>query len=742
MTINPILPIEPLIVLLAAIVAGGLFLAWRSSARLAPRVRGAAFAARAVTLAALAAIALNFGYWRKPEAAIKPRWCVLIDRSGSMATADVEGASRWDAARRIAGQLAERAGSRRDLDLFAFSDDVDGSRHTVESLNGVKPEGKLTDLCRVLESVTGGAAVKPAGIVVLTDGRQTVSEPDPLMAGLRARALDAPVFPVALGKSREVRDIAVRATQRLALGFVGQPLRIRGEVMARWPGELEVTVQLVDGTGRIVATNAVKLAGTGQGAVVFTVVPDRTGYAAYKLSVPPWEGETDVRNNEAPFEINTLDRKIRVLLVEGVPYWDSKFLGQHLRKQPTMEVTAIYRTAPDRFFKTDPAGNPSPEDKAIFPESAAELGIFDIVVLGKGTEYFLTPQRLAALKAFVADQGGSVVFARGRPYADQGGGLEDLEPVEWGGSSSVECRLVPRPEGEDAGLFAGLLPGRDDAVWTRLPAVKCSQTALGLKSFAQVLAEGRRTVGAGESPAQAVPLLIGRRSGKGMAVTVNVDGFWQWSFFPTSREAAEMYEELWTQLLLWAGAYAEFLPGHDYALRLSASTVLPGAPVRVQVRRRGRVGNEVEGPRLKVTRGTETIQETVLSAGDRADRWETALTLSDPGLYRVTLVPPAGADKGQVPALLLQVKAPPGEMDEVNPDPEFLAKLAEASGGRPVPAETLADVMDQRERDRRQHADQGSNLVWEPIWDRGGFLALIVVVLAVEWTLRRRNGLA
>lgn len=745
MTINPLLPAEQLIPLLAAIVGGGIALAWRASAKLTPRARWLALAARSLALAALAAIALNWGHWRKPEAAIKPRWCVLVDRSASMATADVDGASRWDAARRLVGQLEKQSAGRRELDLFAFSGGVDGARHTAGSLNAVKPEGQATDVCRALETVTAeGAvgAVRPAGIVLLTDGRQTVPEADPLPAGLRARALDAPVFPVPLGKAREARDIAVRAAQRLAIGFVGQPVRIRGEVTTRWPGEVNVTVQLVDGAGRVVATNDVRLPGVGRGTVMFAVTPDRPGYAAYRLQALPWEGETDVRNNESAFEINALDRKIRVLLVEGVPFWDTKFLGQHLRKQPNMEVTAVYRTAPDRFFKTDPSGVPAPEGAPIFPESAAELGAFDVVVFGKGAEYFLNPARLAALKAFVADQGGSVVFARGRPYADQGGGLEELEPVEWGGSSGIECRLTPRVEGEDTGLFAGLLPGRDDGIWARLPAVKCSQTAIGLKSFAQILAEGRRTAGAGETPAQSVPLLIGRRFGQGMTATMNVDGFWQWSFFPTSSDAAEMYGELWTQLLLWVGTYADFLPGHDYALRLSAASVLPGVPVRAQVRRRGQSGAVREEPRLRVTRGADTIQETTLAAGDRLDRWETALTLPEPGLYRVTLIPPPGADKGQAPALLLQVKAPPGETDEVNPDPDFLAKLAEASGGRVLQAAAVAEALDARELDRRQEVDQGSNLVWEPLWDRGWLLALVAAALAIEWTIRRRNGLA
>lgn len=741
MTVNPLLPMEQLVVLLAAILAGGTFLAWRASARLPLRARWAALAARLFALAALAALALNVGEWRKPGADVKPRWCVLLDRSASMATVDMAGQSRWEAACRLVTTLAKEAGERRDLDILAFSDTIDGTRQTVNSLATVVPDGRATDAGRAVGVVTGaGGGDRPTGIILLTDGRQTVQEADPMTAGLRARAQDAPVMAVPLGRAREVRDIAIRAARRLVIGFVGQPVRVQGEVSARWVGEVNVAVRLLDGAGHAVATNEVKLPAVGRGTVSFTVTPDRMGYTAYTLQVTPWEGENDVRNNESAFEINALDRKIRVLLVEGVPYWDSKFLGQHLRKQANMEVTAVYRTAPERFFKTDPAGIPQAESKSIFPDSAAELGAYDIVVFGKGAEYFLTPERIAALKAFVADQGGSVVFARGRSYADQGGGLEDLEPVEWGGASSVDCRLMPRGEGEDIGLFAGLLPGRDDPVWSRLPLIRCSQTSVALKSFAQVLAEGRRS---GPAASQAVPLLVSRRFGKGMTVVMNVDGLWQWSFFSSTKEAAGMYQELWTQLLLWVGTYSEFLPGHDYALHLGASTAQPGLPVRVQVRRRGLAVAERETPKLRVTRGPDLVQETTLAAGERADSWEAVLTLTDPGLYRVTLVSQASGAQGQELGALLQIQAPRGEMDEINPDLEFLSKLTAASGGSvALTARALSDAMDQRERARSRQADEGSNVVWDPLWDRGWTLVIILAGLAIEWTIRRRNGLA
>jgi hypothetical protein len=575
----------------------------------------------------------------------------------------------------------------------------------------------------------------------LTDGRQTGAKADPLLAGMRARAQDAPILAVPFGQVKARRDLSVRAARRLVAGFAGQPVRIQGEVASQWPDDVKLAVHLVDGSGKSLATNEVFLSAGGRATATFSVTPSRPGCEAYALRIAAWDGDCDLRNNESSFEVNAFDKKIRILLVEGVPYWDSKFLGQHLRSQPNMEVTSVFRTAPERFFTVAPDGASSTDLKEIFPDTAEKLGAYDIVVFGKGSEYVMTPERVAALKTFVAEQGGSVVFARARPYAGEGGGLEDLEPVEWTGSPPADCRLIPRAEGEDSGLFAGQLPGCDDAVWSRLPLVRCSQGAVRLKSFAQTMAEGRRASASGSDSQQGVPVLVSRRYGKGLAVTLNVDGLWQWAFFPTAREAADMYEEVWAQLLLWAGTYADFLPGHRYAVRPGASTVMPNTPVRVQVRRRGAaVSGEV--PRLRVVRGSDAVQEISLAADGRADGWESVITLPDPGLYRILLDVPAEDGKAGELGVPLLVESPPGERDDVNPDLAYLTRIAEVSGGQLVQPAALEAAMVRREQARDVQREQGAQAVWDPFWDRGWLLFAIMAALAVEWTIRRRNGLA
>jgi hypothetical protein len=106
------------------------------------------------------------------------------------------------------------------------------------------------------------------------------------------------------------------------------------------------------------------------------------------------------------------------------------------------------------------------------------------------------------------------------------------------------------------------------------------------------------------------------------------------------------------------------------------------------------------------------------------------------------LISQAGAAKGGELGALLQIQAPPGELDEVNPDLGYLEKLASASGGAIIQEESLASVLEQREVAYRKLADQGGNVVWQPLWDKWWLLVVILGALTLEWIIRRRNGLA
>jgi len=571
-------------------------------------------------------------------------------------------------------------------------------------------------------------------VVVLSDGRQ-LPEASPNETIGQAMAMGAPVHVLSLGGPVAARDLELAPVRRHVSAFTGQSCRIQVRVTNANLGNAAPTIELVSPDGTVLGRTQVRVEANTSAVAAFAVAaPDERTYIEYTLRTPAWPGETTLANNETSVGLSVLDTRAEVLLVEGMPYWDSKFLAQLLRRQPHLRVTETYRLAPEKYYRINPDGEESDSPAAeVFPASAEAFAGVDIVVFGKGAEYFIGSEQAAALSAFVR-RGGCVVFARGRPSTRDMPGLADVEPARWGPPVVCDVAWCPTTLGAEAGLFGERLPGLDDTLWDRLPSVSRFYRCESLQPFAQVLVEGRSRENQGET---GVPLLVTRRVGRGLAVAVNADSLWHWDFFPIAEEAKETYQAFWPELIQWTLTHAEFLPGQPLALRLSRRAASRGDTIRLRVATRG--NGKADAPRVRVFRGGQAVFEPgLVQAASGGSGWHALFAAPEPGSYRIeaSAALPDGEARVSTP---FQVLPPPSEPDDVSADPAFLARLANETGGRVVEPGEVEELLAMQERERS--VQDTASMVWECEWDRAWVLLVAAALFAAEWYLRRRSGL-
>lgn len=735
MDLNPILPLDYLMLLLAAAMVAGGFLAWRNTAPTSLRLRLGLIVLRLLVLASLGLIALNPGRWREQTAESDTAWALLIDRSLSMATPDMNGNSRWAEACRLA-QKAVAAARQDSARIFTFAEQLAAPLADPARLAELKPDGKSTDIPgSVFAALTACRAgrTKLTGMLLLSDGRQVAGgECGP--AAILARSQESPILAMALGGEVVNKDLSIAMDRRQYVTFIGQKLKLTARVTNERMGLVSPVVELVDPAGKTVAEQKIVFTNDGTLLVSFEITPREHGYFQYGARLALWAGESRDANNQAEVGVAVLESKVRIFMAEGTPFWDSKFLAQLLRQQPNLELTAVYRLSSERFFKVDTdASRVSGASEPVFPDDQA-LANYDMVIFGRGTEYFLTPERIQHLKRFANDQGGCIIFARGKPYAGSFPELEALEPTVWGEIIGRPFHLRPTQDGEYAGLFGDMLPGRNQAVWAQLPPLRHAHRCVRLKAFTHVLAEG---VGDEASSALSFPLVFSQRYGKGIVVVVNAEDLWQWFFFPELNSASEVYKDFWIQLFTWAGTYSEFLPGRQYALHLSETLVDPDVPVRARIFRRSALASKTS-PGIRVMQGNLPVLEITTSAAPDDDRWDAIFSLNKPGAYRVELSGVNEAALGGVYSTL-SVRAPPTENDNRSADPAFLAKLAESSGGRLITENELEQAI--RNFEPANQPLDLNKAEWMPLWNRSWLLSLLLLLLGMDFFLRRRNGL-
>lgn len=730
MILQPILPL-PVLVPVTLIVSGMvIWLCWKAC-----RDLGLWLKLLCVLLALLATftgllLLLNPGHLEERPSANAPVWIVAKDISASMACPvhdDAAAESRIEVAGKVVERLASAA-SERDVRWVALAGEATtlaGARELAEHAANGTSSPVMDSLEGYIETLQrSGRTV--AGVVLISDGRDT--RPQALLHLIaRAVAADCPVHVVPLGGAWQAPDLVVTIPRPLVMAYPGVETQLAAEIRNTRMGARQVVAELLDATGKVLQSKAVRI---DDGVLASVAFPLSGASGEYSIRVNPQQGESREDNNAARVIVRAVESRIRIYLAEGAPYWDSKFLAQYLREQPVFDVRSVHRLSDKRFYHINSGDNDStPSERPDMPTTAEKLAGYDIVVLGKSMERLMDAQTVHALRSFVSEQGGILVLSRGRCYGGRLEGMEELEPFIWAPDreSSEQC-LQPARDGIQTGLFGNALPGAEHEVWALLPALDDVVGVKECRAGTRVLAHSAQ----GD-----IPMLGVMRAGLGAVVCLNGEGLWKWDFFPEARHHGNMYREFWRYFLPWIQTAAEFLPGFDLSLHVDRVNIREGDSVTCMSGWRG-IGRpeELRVQAVNLADGKVVAEQAaVLCPSVGMYRWECRFASLPAGEYLLRAV----AGDTPSPECRLTVSSLPTEVDNLNADSELLSRLAEATGGRVLTADgegkEFLDVF------AVPAGACSTENIFCPLWTRWHVLALMVGSLGLLWFIRRRKGL-
>lgn len=709
---------------LIALVAIGLaMLAWWRWRR--ERRGGALLALRMLLLVGLVGVAMNPHALLPRERTGKRRIAVLIDTSTSMNTRDAGGASRLEAALNVLADPKVLEAWNRNLAVEFHTFDRTTRRAEPGQLKGAAALGEASELASaVMAAATELGDLKDqAGVLIVSDGRAT--SPGAQDAAQLALARSVPLWTWCLGGPVPRHDLWIDTASSEALAFSGAEVELAATLHADGYSNRSFKVEILRGE-TLVETREVVPGTNGLARVTARVKAPASGEERWVFRTPPQPEEADASNNDRAVFLRTVGDKARVLLAEGQPHWDTKFLVQTLKRDPHIDLTALYRIQPGRTLAVLSAtGTESRVEQDMFPRTAAAMNAFDVIILGRGAEAFFDQGTEALLTDFVARRAGSLIFARGKAYGGRFQPLAKLEPLAWGEGTRSAPRLKPTDSGRDNPIFDLGGTGSVDELLERLPALDQASATLGEKPLAIVLAAAADRDG---------PALIAfQRYGQGKALCLNASGIWRWSFREEGQAESEAaYQRFWISLIQWLLAGQQFLPGADVALTSSRRHYTSEEPMQFLITTR-QLDAAAYQPRLTLEGNGRSLD---ILPRARGETFVAEAGPFPPGTYRATLHNNIGK-----PAELTQsieVVNSSVEKRDLSADPLLMRKLADISGGlviQPSEAARLPEII-QRWDAARQIAHRQ-----QPLWDRAWILALLIAFLAAEWWWRRKAGL-
>lgn len=702
--------------LLAGLLGASLVRSLASYGRSPAEGRLAMAVVRTAAVGLLVAVLVAPSWVRVRVERLRPRITVLVDRSRSMdlpLEGEVEGVTRYQAAKRAAGMLVAGYQGAFELEIRSFAT---GLEDPLEGSGEGLPEtaaGEGTDLSGALTQALGGATERTRAIFLVSDGRSTRGgSPVPV-----ARSSRIPIHTLGAGRPRNPgRDLAVLSVDAPEEAFVGGGVAVTARIRARGeqPGT-QIPVELrVD--GELVRTHAATVPAEGDEVeVVIPWVPGAGGFQELEVAVSGGAGDATPGDDRALTAVSVADQATPVLVLSVRPSPDLGFVRRLLAADPRYRLVERSGFGTTRTLALPPAGSEGALDRAA------------LVVLGGYSRESLPGAVAEALAGYVRDRGGAllVVGCGPREIRDllEGplGAVMPFEmPVE---TAPLERRLPAEPVAGHPLTRVLEHPQANLQAWQRLPPIA---PALALQAVG-----GAKVVVAAPYYPRPLPLVAMRNVRRGVTVAVNGSETYLWAMLPQAHGDPErVFERFFSGVL---GFAADPARAGGEKLAVGRARVRPGERVRVVWR--GPEG--ATGPRaarMVPWRSGPPAASATLEARDPGVV-EGEITAPGPGLYRVVTGSGVGGPEARLAVLPSREEAMLPE-----PDPSVLRAVAEASGGAFLSVKPEGIGKDQLPRVDaspviRRHS-AGTYLQDEP-W----VLAAALLLLCLEWWLRRRQNL-
>jgi hypothetical protein len=612
--------------------------------------------------------------------------------------------------------------------------------------NPKQPEAlaSATQLGSALQQIALDATAQPLeAAILITDGGQNAGrDPRELASSLAGTTLHI----VPIGNTKMQRDVILHHTHAPKAVLQNDVVVIDSIVTAYDCEKEQLRVELLD-NDTVVDQQTVPVVGEVFDArVQLRWKAAALGKHSLSFRVVPVSDERTEENNAAKADIHVMEAKIRVLVADNFPRWETRYLLNLFKRDDRVEFEQL-------LFEPQTAAGESA--RAQFPSTLEEWTKYRVVILGDVLPAQFTAQQQKILREYITQAGGNLIIVAGKdamPAAYYNQPLGPLIPVE-AGSRALPANNPFYLHLTDEGSMTLATqiaedPGISERLWRemseRLPVYALSEFSKPKPTTHSLIWASASKQGFDPSHELTRSFLAWHYVGAGRVVYIAAPITYQLRY----RQGDTFHHRFWGQLLRWA--VARDLAEGSQTVRLSTdkSRYEQGEPVQVSVRLTRLDGRAVSGAALEVSAfGEGNLLQEIGVKEDPAR----------PGTYFGTLPQlPVGpiklqASGDQVKELLAAENYRRPVETTINIDPNamlelrhplcnlpLLREIADASGGMIVPPTGLKAALEQLNLE----PEVLENVTRRPLWNRWDLFWLFIGCLSLEWAGRKLAGLS
>jgi hypothetical protein len=645
----------------------------------------------------------------------KPVVAVVVDNSKSMTIKDRAGDRESQLKSILRSDGLQDISKTADVRYARFSDKFDFAPWLTS--DSLKLNGNGTDIAHAIRQIKASAVDENIqAVVLLTDGDYNLGQ-NPIY---EAETLGKPIYTVGLGDSSEQKDLLISKVLTNEIAYVDSRVPVDIVVKSSGFSSERVAVALRESGQTVDEQFIVLKSGTNEYPVQLHFVPKEEGIQKYSAIVSGLPGELTEKNNQRSLFVKVLKSKIKVLLFAGAPSSDVSFIRQSIDNDKNLELQTFVQKYGSEFYE----GNFSP----------SALKDCDCLFL-VGFPIANTPQQVVDAIKNAAEESGKPVFLVLSRKSD----LNRLKSLE-----SILPFVIAQIRGEEISAFVQISPAQrthpavrlsNGSAWDKLPPIYKTESILRPKPESDIV--GLMKI---NNITFSEPMLLTRNLNKHKSIAVLGYGIWRWKLLTEGLSGGTegVFQSFISNSIRW-------LTTREEEKQVHVATVKEIYNSGERVEFIGQVYDEKYEPldnaelRIKVKRA-EGESETVLAAVG-SGRYEGAIEGLPEGDYHFSATAVAGGrtlgeSKGR-----FSIGEANMEFQDTRMNAALLQQISYRSGGRFCTPSTFSQLCGDLKANPNLVVRAVTQKSEFQLWNRKYLLGVIVLLLALEWFLRKRSGM-
>jgi uncharacterized membrane protein len=651
----------------------------------------------------------------------KPEIVILADISESMDTSDIA-AEEGIISRR---KWLEKILKNKPYSLLYDKYDITVKPFASSSSDEKSPEFRSeTDIGSALAKAVGE---RTRSIIIASDGCQN-NGPPPVRKSAELALRGIKVHTILAGENKYLPDIELGDLFIPSYCIVNERLSIPYSVHNKFGNS--ITTRLKWGISPDFTTDEITIEphSTFRGTLLWK--PEKKGNFKLSFSIPPQEGESDLKNNELSKNIEVRDEKLKVLLIDSLPRWEFRYLKNALTRDPGVRAEFM-------LFLPNIGMGEGKGYRNQFP-NRDEISSFDVIFIGDAGRNELTDENLKLVKDAVEKNASGLVIMPGKQgsFASlENSPIEDLIPVKSdktrtiGISSAHETaiELTSYGMGHHLAMLADN-PSSNLALWRALPGFTWNWAVESLKAGSRVIAvhsSARNSDGR-------MPVIVEKNYGAGIVLFMGSDHVWKW------RKGVEdkYHYRFWGQVVRWM-SHKRHLGNNDRA-RIFYEPENP------------RVGSEITlnvliSEKIKNFSSDELLVSVTNQSDGQSESFRMSKDKSDPRLFKGSFTP---SRKGahslsigtnsipKIAEISFEAKSAKTEKKGDPANEETMKAISNAGGGY-FAAYKDANTLFSKISEENIAAQEEKRL---KLWSNPWIVSGIIILFASGWSLRKIAG--